>query len=86
MTVGSDDDPAAQAIVAMGSKHIQKSVTVSCNEHYHLHRYAEIAGHHKFAYKLSSHSWYNLSPSMKIDLTRAAYYCTIYLSLVLIDP
>ena len=29
MTVGSDQDPAAQAIVAMGGKHIQKSVTVS---------------------------------------------------------
>ena len=29
LTVGSDDDPAAQAINAMGGKHIQKKVNVS---------------------------------------------------------
>lgn len=29
MTVGSDDDPAARAINAMGAKHVAKKVNVS---------------------------------------------------------
>ena len=30
VTVGSDSDPAAQVVNAMGGKHIAKKVTVSC--------------------------------------------------------
>ena len=31
VTVGSESDPAAQAVNAMGGKHIAKKVTVSCS-------------------------------------------------------
>lgn len=30
VTVGSDSDPAAEAINTMGGKHIEKKVNVSC--------------------------------------------------------